>query len=230
VIGEVGGKQVAFIPRHGRQHELPPAEINYRANIWAMKGLASGGSSPRAVGRAPGRPRAGLPGREPWPRFKRLSELRGEVVHVKARGRTDEPDVPSILGRLLLGEGSTCVEDATASSSRASRRISLKSRRKHSASPDALSAAWTRTMCARPCCPGAVSQNLTGPFAASFESRWGHPRKFLQSVPKLEGLPPRDVGASRFSRATERARFREPSSDLRETDLALVRFTKETFG
>jgi 5'-methylthioadenosine phosphorylase len=39
VVGEVGGKRVAFIPRHGRGHELPPAQINYRANVWAMKEL-----------------------------------------------------------------------------------------------------------------------------------------------------------------------------------------------
>ena len=39
VIGEIGGKRVAFIPRHGRRHELPPAQINYRANVWAMKEL-----------------------------------------------------------------------------------------------------------------------------------------------------------------------------------------------
>jgi 5'-methylthioadenosine phosphorylase len=39
VIGVVGGTRVAFIPRHGRRHELPPAQINYRANVWAMKEL-----------------------------------------------------------------------------------------------------------------------------------------------------------------------------------------------
>jgi 5'-methylthioadenosine phosphorylase len=39
VIGVVAGKRVAFIPRHGRRHELPPAQINYRANVWAMKEL-----------------------------------------------------------------------------------------------------------------------------------------------------------------------------------------------
>jgi 5'-methylthioadenosine phosphorylase len=39
VIGEVGSKRVAFIPRHGRRHELPPAQIPYRANLWAMKEL-----------------------------------------------------------------------------------------------------------------------------------------------------------------------------------------------
>ena len=37
VIGRVGGKNVAFIPRHGRNHNLPPHKINYRANIYAMK-------------------------------------------------------------------------------------------------------------------------------------------------------------------------------------------------
>jgi 5'-methylthioadenosine phosphorylase len=36
-IGDVGGKRVAFLPRHGREHELPPAQINYRANVWAMR-------------------------------------------------------------------------------------------------------------------------------------------------------------------------------------------------
>ena len=39
VIGEVGGKRVAFLPRHGRAHELPPAQIPYRANVWAMREL-----------------------------------------------------------------------------------------------------------------------------------------------------------------------------------------------
>jgi 5'-methylthioadenosine phosphorylase len=38
-IGDVGGKRVAFLPRHGVHHELPPAQINYRANVWAMKEL-----------------------------------------------------------------------------------------------------------------------------------------------------------------------------------------------
>ena len=37
VIGKVGGKNVAFMPRHGRDHSLPPHVINFRANIYAMK-------------------------------------------------------------------------------------------------------------------------------------------------------------------------------------------------
>jgi 5'-methylthioadenosine phosphorylase len=39
VIGEVGERRVAFLPRHGRRHELPPAAIPYRANVWAMREL-----------------------------------------------------------------------------------------------------------------------------------------------------------------------------------------------
>jgi 5'-methylthioadenosine phosphorylase len=38
-IGELGGKRVAFLPRHGERHELPPAQIPYRANVWAMREL-----------------------------------------------------------------------------------------------------------------------------------------------------------------------------------------------
>jgi len=38
-IGEVAGIRVAFIPRHGKSHSIPPHKINYRANIWAMKEL-----------------------------------------------------------------------------------------------------------------------------------------------------------------------------------------------
>ncbi|MCA1831683.1 MAG: S-methyl-5'-thioadenosine phosphorylase [Actinomycetota bacterium] len=37
VTGEIAGRAVAFLPRHGRKHEFPPHKINYRANLWAMK-------------------------------------------------------------------------------------------------------------------------------------------------------------------------------------------------
>jgi 5'-methylthioadenosine phosphorylase len=39
VIGEIEGMRVAFLPRHGRNHELPPHAIPYRANVWGMKEL-----------------------------------------------------------------------------------------------------------------------------------------------------------------------------------------------
>ena len=38
-VGRVGGTEVVFLPRHGRGHRLPPSEINYRANIDALKQL-----------------------------------------------------------------------------------------------------------------------------------------------------------------------------------------------
>ena len=39
VVGEVGGRRVAFLPRHGRDHELPPHKIPYRANLWALRSV-----------------------------------------------------------------------------------------------------------------------------------------------------------------------------------------------
>ncbi|MBA2529785.1 MAG: S-methyl-5'-thioadenosine phosphorylase [Euzebyales bacterium] len=41
VVGEVGGRSVGFMPRHGVRHQLPPHAINYRANLWAMKQLGA---------------------------------------------------------------------------------------------------------------------------------------------------------------------------------------------
>lgn len=38
-VGKLGGRQVAFMPRHGRNHVLPPHMINYRANLFAFKEL-----------------------------------------------------------------------------------------------------------------------------------------------------------------------------------------------
>ena len=38
-LGEIGGRCVAFLPRHGAQHEWPAHMVNYRANLWAMKQL-----------------------------------------------------------------------------------------------------------------------------------------------------------------------------------------------
>src|SRR5918911_5194623 len=35
-IGRMGEVRVAFLPRHGQRHTIPPHAINYRANVWAM--------------------------------------------------------------------------------------------------------------------------------------------------------------------------------------------------
>ena len=38
-LAMVSGRAVAFLPRHGRRHTIPPHRINYRANVWAMRSL-----------------------------------------------------------------------------------------------------------------------------------------------------------------------------------------------
>ncbi|MFI5936658.1 S-methyl-5'-thioadenosine phosphorylase [Actinoplanes sp. NPDC051494] len=39
MIGTVGDRRVAFLPRHGRDHALAPHRINYRANLWALRSV-----------------------------------------------------------------------------------------------------------------------------------------------------------------------------------------------
>ena len=39
LTGKLSGREVVFLPRHGRGHRILPGELNHRANIWAMKKL-----------------------------------------------------------------------------------------------------------------------------------------------------------------------------------------------
>lgn len=39
MVGELSGRNVAFLARHGRGHRISPSELNFRANIWGMKQL-----------------------------------------------------------------------------------------------------------------------------------------------------------------------------------------------
>ncbi|MGB9376402.1 MAG: S-methyl-5'-thioadenosine phosphorylase [Mycobacteriales bacterium] len=38
-VGEVAGRRVAFVARHGKGHRLPPHQVPYRANVWALRSL-----------------------------------------------------------------------------------------------------------------------------------------------------------------------------------------------
>ncbi len=38
-IGDVNGRRVAFLPRHGEHHQYPPHRVNYRANLWALRAV-----------------------------------------------------------------------------------------------------------------------------------------------------------------------------------------------
>ena len=40
-VGEIEGRTLAFLPRHGRGHRLSPSQINYRANVYAMKKIGA---------------------------------------------------------------------------------------------------------------------------------------------------------------------------------------------
>lgn len=39
MLGRLAGREIAFLPRHGLNHDLLPSEINFRANIWALKSV-----------------------------------------------------------------------------------------------------------------------------------------------------------------------------------------------
>lgn len=41
VVGELRGRRIAFLARHGKGHKIPPHRVNYRANIWALKTLGA---------------------------------------------------------------------------------------------------------------------------------------------------------------------------------------------
>jgi 5'-methylthioadenosine phosphorylase len=50
-VGTIGARRVAFLPRHGVHHELPPHRVNFRANVWALHSLGVGAViSPCAAG------------------------------------------------------------------------------------------------------------------------------------------------------------------------------------
>ncbi|MEU4342676.1 S-methyl-5'-thioadenosine phosphorylase [Nocardia sp. NPDC023852] len=40
-VGEVEGRPVAFLPRHGKNHEYAPHTLPYRANLWALRSLGA---------------------------------------------------------------------------------------------------------------------------------------------------------------------------------------------
>src|SRR2546430_6825458 len=56
-VGIHAGVQVAFLPRHGKDHRIPPHKLNHRANLWALKeigathviGTSSTGSLKKAI-------------------------------------------------------------------------------------------------------------------------------------------------------------------------------------
>lgn len=89
VIGDLDGRRVAFLARHGRDHRFQPHRVNYRANLWALRSVGVRQIlSPCAVGSL--REELG-PGAivvpdqvvdRTWGRAHTLYEEEGPVVHV----------------------------------------------------------------------------------------------------------------------------------------------------
>ncbi len=89
VVGTVAGRRVAFLPRHGRDHRIPPHLVNYRANLWALRAVGVRQVvAPCAVGSL--RPELG-PGTvvvpdqvvdRTWGRAHTVYDAIGPVVHV----------------------------------------------------------------------------------------------------------------------------------------------------
>ena len=99
LVGEVGGRRVAFIPRHGKDHRFPPHRVPYQANLWALRSLGVRQVlAPSAVGGAariprPGHARGARPGRGPYVR---------PDADLLRRGRR-----PRLLRGPLLPDGTT---------------------------------------------------------------------------------------------------------------------------
>ena len=89
VVGDVDGRRVAFIARHGQGHRFPPHRVNYRANLWALRSVGVRQVlAPCAVGSL--RPELG-PGTvvvpdqvvdRTWGREHTVYDAEGPVVHV----------------------------------------------------------------------------------------------------------------------------------------------------
>ena len=114
-IGEVNGRRVAFLPRHGEQHQFPPHRVNYRANLWALRSVGVRQVlAPCAVGGLRADLAAGtfvVPDQvvdRTWGREHTIWDAIGRVVHTSfadpycARGRA-----------VLLGAGEPAVDGGT---------------------------------------------------------------------------------------------------------------------
>jgi 5'-methylthioadenosine phosphorylase len=132
VIGEVDGRRVAFIARHGQGHRFPPHRVNYRANLWALRSVGVRQVlSPCAVGSL--RPELG-PGTivvpdqlvdRTWGREHTVYAEEGPVVHVGfadpfcPRGRAVAAQAAGAAGKPVADAGTLVVINGPRFSSKA---------------------------------------------------------------------------------------------------------------
>jgi len=135
VVGEMQGRRVAFVARHGQGHRFPPHRVNYRANLWALRAVGVRQVlAPCAVGSL--RPELGpgtlvIPDQvvdRTWGREHTVYAVEGAVVHVGfadpycPRGRQVVVGTARTAGLPVADEGTLVVVNGPRFSSRAESR------------------------------------------------------------------------------------------------------------
>src|SRR4051794_10123306 len=134
-LGEVGGRPVAFVPRHGVDHRFPPHRVNFRANLWALRAVGVRQLlAPCAVGSLMVQHGPGtlvLPDQvvdRTWGRPHTVYDTEGPVVHVSLadpycpRGRATVLDVGRGTGEQVVDGGTLVVVNGPRFSTRAESR------------------------------------------------------------------------------------------------------------
>lgn len=132
VIGDLEGRRVAFLARHGQGHRFPPHRVNYRANLWALRSLGVRQVlAPCAVGSLRSEHGPGtivVPDQvvdRTWGRDHTVYDGVGAVVHVGfadpycPRGRQVVIDAASAGGESVVDAGTLVVINGPRFSSRA---------------------------------------------------------------------------------------------------------------
>ena len=118
VIGDLDGRRVAFLARHGQGHRFPPHRVNYRANLWALRSVGVRQVlAPCAVGSLTPENGPGtvvVPDQvvdRTWGRDHTVYDSIGPVVHVGfadpycPRGRDVAITAPRAAGMSVVEEG-----------------------------------------------------------------------------------------------------------------------------
>jgi 5'-methylthioadenosine phosphorylase len=132
MVGDLAGRRVAFLARHGQGHRFPPHRVNYRANLWALRSLGVRQVlAPCAVGSL--KPELG-PGAivvpdqlidRTWGRDHTIYDGIGPVVHVGfadpycPRGRAAVIDAGRAAGKNIVDVATMVVINGPRFSSRA---------------------------------------------------------------------------------------------------------------
>jgi len=132
LIGDVEGRRVAFLARHGQGHRFPPHRVNYRANLWALRSVGVRQVlAPCAVGSlkpAHGPGTIVVPDQvvdRTWGRDHTIYDAIGPVVHVGfaepycPRGREAVLNAGRAAGKNMVDAGTLVVINGPRFSSRA---------------------------------------------------------------------------------------------------------------